>query len=691
MQNTRDLLLDACRLVGGAQGIDVRPGFGDDGDREQHDALEAIARASRMRVRQVLLKGRWWRTDNGPLLAFRAEERAPVALLQTSPNQYTLIDPADGMRVGVSEQIAESLAPVAVQLYRPLPAYPLGGRELLRFCMPAARRDLLALLVLSLLGALLALLPPLAIEYLVQTLIPAGQRSEVVLAGMALAAAAIAAALFEGARNMALLRLEGRIDVQLQAAIWDRLLSLPPAFFRDYQPGDLGNRALSISAMRQTLSTTALNTVLSGVFSLSSIALLFRYDATLALTVLGALMLFALVVGLAGLVLLGYQRRLRTQQGELAGLVLGLVLALAKLRVAGAERRAFQRWTTLFVGQAQLAYRLGRVGNLLRLWYGVFPLLVTLLVYTLAAPGGTPRLPIASFLAFTAALAQVLAAVTSLSSRLLHATSAVPDYERATPILKATPEIDEHGQHPGVLHGAIALKEVSFRYGADGPLILDNISLDIPAGACVALVGPSGSGKSTLLRLLLGFERPTAGQVCYDGHDLRTLDVREVRRQLGVVLQNGGLASDDLLRNIIGSAPLSPDDAWEAARLVGLDGDIAQMPMGMYTLVDEGGNTLSGGQRQRVLLARAMVRRPPIMLLDEATSALDNVGQQLVTESLSRIKATRVIIAHRLSTIMDADRIYVLVGGRLVQQGSYAELIQQEGPFSVLARRQLVS
>ncbi|HMQ35496.1 MAG TPA: ATP-binding cassette domain-containing protein, partial [Chloroflexaceae bacterium] len=187
-----------------------------------------------------------------------------------------------------------------------------------------------------------------------------------------------------------------------------------------------------------------------------------------------------------------------------------------------------------------------------------------------------------------------------------------------------------------------------------------------------------------------GFERPTAGAGTSDGRDLASLDLRAVRRQLGVVLQSSGLMTDDLFRNIVGAAPLPVEAAWEAARLVGLEEEIRRLPMGMYTVVSEGGRTFSGGQRQRILLARALARRPRILLLDEATSALDNLAQATVAESLARLAVTRVVIAHRLSTIRAADRIVVLDGGRIVQSGTYAELIARDGPFARLARRQLV-
>ena len=267
----------------------------------------------------------------------------------------------------------------------------------------------------------------------------------------------------------------------------------------------------------------------------------------------------------------------------------------------------------------------------------------------------------------------------------------LPTFERIRPILEERPEFAAAVIEPVRLAGAIALNHVSFRYpGQDqGTKVLDDVSLQVRPGEFVAIVGPSGAGKSTLMRLLLGFETPDAGAVTYDGRELATLDLRDVRRQIGVVLQQAQLLPTDIVGNIIGFAPLLDiNDAWEAARLAGLDEDIRRMPMGMHTLVGEGGGNLSSGQRQRLLIARAIVRRPKILLLDEATSALDNATQAIVSDSLTnQLRGiTRLVIAHRLDVVLKADRIYVLKDSRIVQSGPYHQLVEEPGPFRELAR-----
>ena len=266
--------------------------------------------------------------------------------------------------------------------------------------------------------------------------------------------------------------------------------------------------------------------------------------------------------------------------------------------------------------------------------------------------------------------------------------SVVPIYENAKPILDAEPEVNAAASDPGSLSGAVEAHHLTFHYQPDMPAALQDLSFEVRPGEFVAFVGPSGSGKSTLLRVAAGFEQPDAGSVYFDGQDLAGLDLHAVRNQIGVVLQSGRIMAGDLFTNIVGSSTHTIEDAWEAARMTGLDEDIKAMPMGMHTVVSEGASTLSGGQRQRLMIARAIVNRPRMLFFDEATSALDNRTQAIVSESLEQMHATRIVVAHRLSTIVNADRIHVMTRGRIVQSGRYEELMAEDGIFAALARRQ---
>lgn len=283
-----------------------------------------------------------------------------------------------------------------------------------------------------------------------------------------------------------------------------------------------------------------------------------------------------------------------------------------------------------------------------------------------------------------------MAAIGAWASSVGELLTAIPHLIRLRPLITGAVEVSEERKPPGELSGEVELSRVTFRYLPGGPPVLDGITLKITQGEYVAIVGPSGSGKSSLFRLLLGFERPEFGTVFYDGKPIDTLDISAVRRQLGVVLQSGKLATGSIYDNICGGVQLPLEQAWEAARLAGLEGDIRQMPMGMHTVVAEGVNTLSGGQRQRIMIARAVARHPRILLFDEATSALDNQTQAIVSASLGALNVTRIIIAHRLSTVRQADRVIMLVDGKIMQTGSYAELVDAPGMFASFAQRQLL-
>jgi ATP-binding cassette subfamily C protein len=686
---TGDPLVRACQLVAAAAHIEL-PAATAAAGATPGERMTAVARSAGFRIRRVSLAGAWWRQDVGPLVGFRAPGMAPVALLPRGPGRYVLVDPQDGRRTAVAGPVAAALAEEAYALYRGFPERALTAWDVIRFGLVGTRRDLWTVAWMGVLGGLLGLLVPIATGLVFDTLIPGADRPRLLQMTMGLIVAAMAAGVFEVTRSVALLRLSGRVDASVQAATWGRLLDLPVPFFRGFTAGDLATRSNAINAIQQTLTGVVLSAVLSAVFSLFSFALLFYYSVRLALLCLGMVLLLALVTAVANSVQLRRQRALLRVQGTIAGLVLQLIQGVAKLRVAGAEARAFSVWARDFAEQRRLAFRGRAIANALTVFDALWSVGAGLVLFWAMAFWLEPPLDTATFLSFNAAFGQFCGALLGMTAAATSSLGVIPLYERARPILQTPPEVERARMDPGRLRGDIELSHVSFRYQADGPLALHDVSLAVRAGEFLALVGPSGSGKTTLCRLLLGFDRPEAGSVFYNGQDLGTLDLRAVRRQIGTVLQNGRVMPGTIFQNIVGAAPLSEEDAWEAARATGLDEDIKAMPMGMHTFISEGAATISGGQRQRLLIARAIVTRPRILLFDEATSALDNQTQAIVSQSLAGLNATRIVIAHRLSTIMKADRILVLQTGRLVESGRYDELMAANGVFAALARRQLV-
>ena len=433
--------------------------------------------------------------------------------------------------------------------------------------------------------------------------------------------------------------------------------------------------------------------MLVSLVALFNVIALFALNWRLGLVAVGLIAVFPMATLAAMGPIWRCHREIADLRGEIAGLLFLLLGGIARLRVAGAEPRAFARWSMRYQRQLRQSLRLRLVAGRLVLFGDAWPIAILMVTLALAV-FGPAFLSIGDFLAFNVAMMQVIAAVVGLSKGAFSLMDGLREWERFAPILAATPEVEDIRVEPVRLGGSIRLNNVSFRYTPEGPMILNSVNLQVRPGEFIAVVGPSGSGKSTLLRLLLGFESPTDGAVSYDGRELSTLDVQEVRRQLGVVLQDARLHPGDIYSNIVGlSTHLNRDDAWDAAELAGLADDIEQMPMGIHTVVSEGGGGLSSGQRQRLMIARALAGRPRILLFDEATGALDNRTQAHVSRSIhTKLRGTtRVAIAHRLSTVIDADRIYVLSGGKIVQSGRYSQLIAEPGPFRDLAQRQMLA
>jgi NHLM bacteriocin system ABC transporter ATP-binding protein len=685
-----DPLLAACQIVGRAMGIEFKPLSKASGAMGAKDPLLRLAEASRLRLRRVVLAGNWWEHDNGPLLGYLEADGRPVALLPKGSRAYEMCDPADGSRTLVTSQKAELLKSMAFSFFRSFPDRALKTMDIIRFGLTGAWPDIITIMLVGIAGALLNLLTPVATGVIFDSIVPAAQRSQLLQMTMGLFVAALGVLTFEVTRSVALLRAESRSNSIIEAAIWDRLLLLPIPFFRKFSAGDLALRANGINNIRQHLSHVVMGSLLSGVFSLFNLALLFYYSTKLALVATGLVLVCIAVTGLSSLFTLKYSRQALDVQGKISGLVLQLVTGISKLRVAGAERQAFAQWAHAFTQEKRLHLRSQTISNGFGVFNTVFPTLSSICLFGAIAFYLKEQIPTGSFLAFNAAWGAFLGAMLGMTSSLLSTLEIIPLYQRTKPILETAPEIDFSKTDPGVLTGRIEFSHVMFRYTEDGPIVLDDLSFEIRAGEFVAVVGPSGSGKSTLLRLLLGFEAPESGALFFDGLDQACLDIAAVRKQLGVVLQNGKLIPGSIYDNIVGASTLTLDDAWEAARKAGLAEDIENMPMGMHTVLSEGEGTISGGQRQRLMIARAIVSRPRIVLFDEATSALDNPTQAIVSRSLEQLQATRVVIAHRLSTIVHANRILVMQNGKLIQNGDYETLLRQPGLFASLAKRQLV-
>lgn len=686
-----DRLAGACQLVGNAMRTPIAVPGRIDGSRQEFADLTQIALDARLRLRQVLLRSRWWRTDAGPLVGWFGEKREPVALVYEPRRGYIMIDPLTKARRPVNRAVAAQIASDAAMFYPPLPSRSLKFADLLQFALRYARGSGLRIAWAVVVIGLLSLATPFVTNLLISSIIPRSELDQLVFCALALGLTALAVASVQVMQGLVMLRMEATIDWRLQSALIDRLLRLPTAVFREFTAGELVDRAMGIDAARRALTGHALRGMIAGLFCIFSLGLMVYYSPKLALLAIGLTFVRAAAIIFTNLLRLYYENKHFNQQGKVSGFVLQLLMGVGKLRVSGATGRALGIWSKQFATQKQYFVSSQVAGNGLGAFETAFPTLATLIIFAYASYSNSNLLTdLGTFFAFFSAFGQSMGAVGSWASGVSEALIAIPPLLRLRPLIASPTEISDERKAPGELSGSIELARVSFRYLSSGPLVLDNVTLKIAPGEYVALVGPSGSGKSSLFRLLLGFERPESGAVFYDGKSIETLDASALRRQLGVVLQSARLANGSIYENICGGLRLPLDQVWEAARLAGIEEDIKAMPMGMLTQMAEGVSTLSGGQRQRIMIARAIARRPRVLLFDEATSSLDNRSQAIVSDALENLNVTRIVIAHRLSTVKRADRIIVLVDGKIVESGTFEELTAAAGAFSAFAQRQML-
>ena len=686
-------LMGALMAIGEREGITFRTASLRRRAGGDEPGLQDILDSSGVRSRKVRLspEDRWWLGDSGAMLGYRREDGRPVALLPSFTGRYRMVEPASGQSVRVDAKGAGELKPDAWSFYRPLPDdRSVGTKDLLRLAGRGMAENIAQFAIAGLLASVLALAPAIAVGMLADWVLPAGAGDMLVQIIVALIAFAVVGVLLQMLHGTAMMRIEGRTAVRLGAAVWDRLLSLPTGFFKSFTAGELVVRMAVFQALRDQVSGVVANAVLSSILVLPTLGLLFLYDVTLAWLSLAIFLGTLVITAAMGILQIAPQRRRYLASRRLSGELFQFINGMSKLRSAGAEPSAFASWARGYREQHLAGIQTARLNEHLVAFSAVVPVLAVATLFGVVLWRGLEQIGIGDFLVVFAVSMTFYNAVTALGRSFGAIAAVVPAYEQIKPVLAAVPDSQREEGVQAELGGEIHFDHVSFRYGDEGPLIIDDVSIHARVGEFVAIVGESGAGKSTLLRLALGLEHPTSGGVYYDGRDLRHLDRRSVRKQIGVVMQDSVLQPGDILENIIGMGDdLTVEDAWRATRQAAVDQDIAEMPMGMFTSVNDSTAVFSGGQVQRIKIAAALVRNPRIVFLDEATSWLDAKTQAEVIEGIESLAATRIVIAHRLSTIRKAERIYVLDAGRVAQQGSFDELWETDGPFRDLVQRQM--
>ncbi len=653
-------------------------------DRERR--IDALCRPSGILRRDVRLEGDWYRSAFGAMLA-TLDTGEPIALLPQGLHSYCYLVAGSGRKVKVTREVASHIDQQATFFYRPLPQRPLTVRDLAAFISSVFDiGDYVVVLCAAAAATVVGFLPAWANQVAFGVVVPSGQTSLVAPIAALLLGVAVSTVLIGACRNLVMQRVSLKMQVSSESATFARLMMLPASFFREYSSGDLASRVSQVTMLTQQMTSLFLGSGLSWVLSLVYLGQIAVYASGLMVPALLVVFVQAAFTLVATQVAARYERSTMESSAKLSGTVTALLGGIQKIKLAGAEDRAFAKWAHGYADYARNAYNRPVLVRAMTAVGGLIGVVGGIVIYYYA---GVSDMSVADYMSFNVAYGQMSGAIMALVGVASQVAQIGPMLEMVAPILEAEPEVASDKPSVGTLTGGIEVSGVSFSYEEGGPEVLRNLSFKVRPGEYVALVGKSGCGKSTILRLLLGFEKPSRGTIFYGPHDVSKVDLRSLRSSIGVVMQDGRLFMGDLASNITIANPTATlDDAWEAAELAGIADDIRKMPMGMQTLVTEGGGGISGGQRQRIMIARAICGNRRILMFDEATSALDNVAQRHVSDSLEGLRCTRIVIAHRLSTVRHCDRILVVDEGHIAEEGTYDELIERGGLFAELVARQ---
>ena len=651
------------------------------------EQLDYCLRPHAIMRRGVELTKGWYRDAYGPMLAFTKEDGMPVALLPGTVIGYRYTDPKTGERKKLNARTAGLFETDAICFYRPLPQKKLGIPDLLLYmkrCMSLS--DVIMIVAATLAVSLVGLIMPRITKTLTGPVLESGKAAALIGISISIICVSLSSQLIGGVKSMVQSRLTSKTSLGVQASMMMRLLSLPASFFRKYSPGELKSRSMSVNHLCSLLLSLVMSTGLTSLTSLIYVGQIFRFAPAL---VIPSLIIILVTVGFSTVTSLMQIRLSRKEMGHSAkesGMSYAMITGVQKIKLAGAEKRIFAKWLGLYADGAELIYNPPLFIKINGVISTAISLISNIVMYYIAVKSGIGQ---SSYFAFTSAYGMLMGAFMSISGMALSAARIRPMLEMAEPFLKTEPETAGNKEIVTGISGRVELDHVSFRYSEDTPYILNDLSLKVRPGEYIAVVGRTGCGKSTLVRLLLGFEKPEKGAVYYDGRDINGLDLQSLRRRIGTVTQDAGLFQGNIYSNIVISAPeLTLEDAWEAAEKAGIADDIRAMPMGMHTMISEGQGGISGGQRQRIMIARAIAPKPKLLIFDEATSALDNKTQRQVSEALDAMGCTRIVIAHRLTTIRHCDRILVLDGGHIIEDGTYEQLIEKNGFFAKMVERQ---
>ncbi len=688
-----DTLFKACDLIGQVLQVKMKPSLQSLPTVDQQ--VQEIATLSNLYQRKIALKGKWWESADLPLLGFYGKTEKPVALINISRTEFEFLDPETLQREKITPKNAAHFHPSAFVFHIPFMGEKITFFKLVKFAYKEALKESYIFPILAILTGIINLYLPFAMKALFDSLTVTANITLLMQLTMGLVMSAIGLGFFTITKNFAMQRFNGLSKNKLEMGLWGRILNFPASFFRKRSAGELIGEFQAITAVHSTLNDYLVVSVFACVYTVLYFIQMLSFSTGLAFIGLMGILFPCTIFIICASLELNLFKQITNISGTIQGFVIQLISGLGKIRVAGAESRFFKIWSRLFAEKKRLSLRLQKLQTVASLTRVLFPLVATVVIYIAAIVlfqkqtlGTTQKITTGEFVGFAAAYALFVASALEVFNTGFAGLKIRPLWECAKTLREQPVEASLDKDRALPLKGKVVIDHVSYRYNPEEDMTLKDIVIEALPGEMVGIIGPSGAGKSTLVRLLLGFERPESGAVYYDNKNLDDFDPRSIRSQIGTVLQNAALIAGSIYDNIVGSGTYPIEALEKAIHFSGFEDDLRQLPMGLNTIIPMGGGSFSGGQRQRLLLARALISSPKILLLDEATSALDNKTQDIVTNHLNRLRVTRIVIAHRLSTIKNADRIYVLEQGQVVQAGTFQELAQQDGLFLHMLKRQ---
>ena len=648
------------------------------------EQLKVVSEKNNWRMRQVFLTEHFYREQSRPLLAYA--NNVPAVLYLNGEHSYFVSAEKPGKKQSLNGANADIFSRKAYCFYETFPQDSGNIRQMLKFIFRSAKPIMTGVMLISLASALLGLMIPITTQYITGKLIPSGLNDELMQISLLMLALTVVEMLLKIVPQLLMLFFSSSQYERFQAAVYDHILRVPLKIFRQYDAGEITSRVLAASQIQNTVFSVVNGQLIGSLFTAVSLVMMFYYSTTLAWWGIIMVVLYGAVFFLLARRNLVPLARAAEAKGKISAFLQQFFSGINKVRSAGAEQQLVNRFMDDFSEMENAHHQSYSNEIQQQVFSSCFSMLISVIFYALAGGFLDANLPLPVFLAFMSSFHSFKGGLLDFTSSIWTLLAVKTEVNRIMPILQEKPEDNGDRNEAGVLSGKVEVSHLKFRYTPESPLVLDDVSLKAEPGEFIAIAGSSGAGKSSLFRLLLGFETPNSGAVYYSDQDFANLERNSVRRQMGVIMQNSRIIPGSILENIIQGTDASVDDAWNALEMAEFADDVRKMPMDIHTIVTPA--TISGGQQQRILIARALVGNPKVILMDESTSALDNISQEKITEKLRQLAVTRIVIAHRLSTIADADRIYVLDKGKVVQSGTYETLSACDGVFKELIERQ---